>query len=364
MKKICIFIILLFYTYTLSGCAVWNAPEKTGLESVPEDTGFETSASDYMETESNAVPDLDAEMSKASVSAETNEDITDYEGYTGAWTVGGLNHEMILAQGGAELICRIEQKNVFSGSMYTQQGTTERFASLDHISGIIENGMLRFPFSDDGWGGSGILCIRFTDDKITVEVSEYRMADTNFTGYGLSGSYELVHVDDAYFAAASDHPYDTGGAVGEGHVPGVSYDQCLEAFYERHYAGMTGEQIEALVSERSKYYMSSKYYADITDYWENVREVRDIANRTDPLFFTEMVYYTREDFEDLPEAVIHLAKNEIYAKRGYIFSDEDLNQYFMGCAWYQPMYSGDVFDDSIWNDYERKNLELLSELDH
>ena len=363
MKKIYIFISLFFYTFTIVGCAVQSAPEKAGLEQIPEEGESGASALDSMKTESNDTSHLNSDTSKETEPAEDEGDTTDYESYTGAWSAGGLNHETILAQGGTELICHIEQKNIFSGSMYTQQGITERFASLDNISGIIENGMLQFPFSDDGWGGSGILCIRFTEDQITVDVSEYQMADTNLIGYGISGSYELVQVDDAYFTAASGESYDTGQGTVEENQQGVSYEQCLEAFYERHYAGMTGEQIEALALERSKYYVASKYCADMTDYWEHVRAVGDIANRTDPLFFTDMMYYTREDFEGLSAAVIHLAKNEIYAKRGYIFSDVDLNQYFMGCAWYQPIYPADTFDDSVWNDYERKNLELLSELD-
>ncbi len=137
----------------------------------------------------------------------------------------------------------------------------------------------------------------------------------------------------------------------------------LDAFYEQHYGGMTGEQIEAIVSDRGKYYNQSGYFYEITDYWENDREVRDIANRLEPLFYTDMKYYSREAFQDLPDVVIHLAKNEIYARRGYIFSDADLYNYFMGCAWYQPVYSSGEFDDSIWNDYERENLKLLAELD-
>lgn len=137
----------------------------------------------------------------------------------------------------------------------------------------------------------------------------------------------------------------------------------MDTFYEQHYGGMTGEQIEAIVSDRGEYYNQSGYFYEITDYWENDREVRDIANRLEPLFYTDMKYYSREEFQDLPDVVIHLAKNEIYARRGYIFSDADLYNYFMGCAWYQPVYSSGEFDDSIWNDYERENLKLLAELD-
>ena len=42
---------------------------------------------------------------------------------------------------------------------------------------------------------------------------------------------------------------------------------------------------------------------------------------------------------------------------------EDLNNYFMGCAWYEPVCGKDQFNDQVFNDYERKNLELLTKLE-
>lgn len=121
-------------------------------------------------------------------------------------------------------------------------------------------------------------------------------------------------------------------------------------------------QMEAL-NARMEYYLASAYYQEITDYWENTREVRDIANRTDFLFETDSQYYTAEDFKNEPLLVIHLAKNEIYARHGYTFSDSDLYNYFMGCIWYTPTTVPQDFDVSVFNEYERENLKVLTELD-
>lgn len=147
-----------------------------------------------------------------------------------------------------------------------------------------------------------------------------------------------------------------------------SREEMLQRFYEQFYAAagekeISWEEIENRVMERTAYYQASGYYEEIQDYWENTREVRDISNLIEPLYFTDMKYYTEEDFRKDPPTVIHLAKNEIYAKHGYIFRDEDLNNYFMGCAWYQPAVSGSEFDDAVLNDFERENLKLLSALD-
>lgn len=125
----------------------------------------------------------------------------------------------------------------------------------------------------------------------------------------------------------------------------------------------TEEEIMDAINERSQYYKASAYYSEITDYWENIREVRDISNLMEPLFETDRKYYTKEEFEREPMLVIHLAKNEIYARHGYIFKNTDLYNYFMGCIWYNPTCSSKDFSDSVFNEYEKANLEILTELD-
>lgn len=143
----------------------------------------------------------------------------------------------------------------------------------------------------------------------------------------------------------------------------VTEEEMLEKFHDKFYAGLSDEEIEKRVIERFSYCQSSSYNGPVTDYWENVRGVKDISCRIDPLFFTDMRYYSERDFRDVPPEVIHLAKNEIYARHGYIFNNEDLNNYFMGCAWYMPQYSSEEFSDSVFNDYEQSNLKLLKVLD-
>ena len=120
---------------------------------------------------------------------------------------------------------------------------------------------------------------------------------------------------------------------------------------------------EKLLNERMEHYQKSAYYEEITDYWENTREVRDVSNRIDPLYESDALYLTKEMVAYDPPVVIHLAKNEIYARHGYIFKDQDLYHYFMGCIWYVPVVSPEDFSDAVFNEYEKENLKLLEELD-
>ncbi len=69
--------------------------------------------------------------------------------------------------------------------------------------------------------------------------------------------------------------------------------------------------------------------------------------------------YTIDELKDYPEDIIYLALNEIYSRHGYIFKNEDLQNYFMGQVWYTPLVEGENFSDEVFNDYEKENLKVL-----
>ena len=265
------------------------------------------------------------------------QDSTIFAEYSGYWSYEGKTHEQILAEGGIELSCTITEDNQFLGTLYSQQEITQRFASIEDISGKIEQEELYFDYADDEWGNSGTLHIKFLSDSISVDVLNWKKAD-NGSDYGISGSYELIRQKED---------------ISENDIADNS----------SYNSSWTEEEIIKAINERSQYYRASAYYSEIIDYWENVREVRDILNVLEPLFETDKKYYTKEEFESEPMLVIHLAKNEIYARHGYIFTNEDLYNYFMGCIWYSPTCDAADFDDSIFNEYEKANLEILADLD-
>ncbi len=254
---------------------------------------------------------------------ENKEDGVIYEVYTGNWSNDGRTHDQILSEGGVELSCTITESNRLTGTLFAQQEMTERFAVVEDISGEIEQNELLFDYADDGWGNSGTLHMQFRNDSIYVEILNYCEADGG-SDYGISGYYELIRENEA---------------------------ESRE------------KELENTIDERSQYYRASAYYLEIVDYWENVREARDVSNVNEPLFATNKQYYTKENFENEPKLVIHLAKNEIYARHGYIFKNEDLYNYFMGCVWYNPTCKAEDFDDSVLNEYEKANLEILASMD-
>lgn len=262
-------------------------------------------------------------LSETENEIENKEDGVIYEVYTGNWSNDGRTHDQILSEGGVELSCTITESNRLTGTLFAQQEMTERFAVVEDISGEIEQNELLFDYADDGWGNSGTLHMQFRNDSIYVEILNYCEADGG-SDYGISGYYELIRENEA---------------------------ESRE------------KELESTIDERSQYYRASAYYLEIVDYWENVREARDVSNVNEPLFATNKQYYTKENFENEPKLVIHLAKNEIYARHGYIFKNEDLYNYFMGCVWYNPTCKAEDFDDSVLNEYEKANLEILASMD-
>ena len=119
----------------------------------------------------------------------------------------------------------------------------------------------------------------------------------------------------------------------------------------------------AEIQKRNPYLTNCSFWNDVLQYWERTREVTDISMYFNPLYQTDSAYYSAEQFQNEPSLIIHLAKNEIYARHGYIFKDSDLENYFLGQCWYLPEVPADEFDPGVLNDFEKANLKLLALLD-
>lgn len=74
-------------------------------------------------------------------------------------------------------------------------------------------------------------------------------------------------------------------------------------------------------------------------------------------------YLTEAEIAALDDNSLRIAINEIYARHGRMFKDENLQNYFNSKSWYHPQYTPEQFDAfgmSVFNDYEIKNLDLFS----
>lgn len=98
--------------------------------------------------------------------------------------------------------------------------------------------------------------------------------------------------------------------------------------------------------------------ADAQDAWMDADYILD---------FSAWREVTEADLEGLNPDQLRIARNEIYARHGRQFLDEELNQWFYDKEWYQDIpekYSPEEFDSlspSPLSDLERKNAAFISE---
>ncbi|MBQ4529364.1 MAG: YARHG domain-containing protein [Lachnospiraceae bacterium] len=70
---------------------------------------------------------------------------------------------------------------------------------------------------------------------------------------------------------------------------------------------------------------------------------------------------SEEELYDLTAEECRIARNEIYARHGRIFSDESLQAYFESCSWYEGTTAAEEFSDDMLNQIEKENLQIIRE---
>ncbi len=67
------------------------------------------------------------------------------------------------------------------------------------------------------------------------------------------------------------------------------------------------------------------------------------------------------DLWNLSASQLRIARNEIYARHGRRFADEELQRYFNQCSWYEGMIDPKDFKEDVLNETERFNIRLIQE---
>ena len=70
-------------------------------------------------------------------------------------------------------------------------------------------------------------------------------------------------------------------------------------------------------------------------------------------------YVTGDELYQLTEVELNIARNEIYARHGYIFEERELREYFCCESWYKPSVLADDFDSDEFSDEESGNIKLI-----
>ena len=249
--------------------------------------------------------------------------ISDYTIYSGTWTSNGYAENYIYTQeGGAILSAQIEENHLAATYVYVQN-SSYRIASVENIDTEIMDSVAEFDFKDDGWGNSGKVRIVF-GEQVSVEINELEKNPDNATGMAISS---------AVLDRENSTEIDTEEARDENNV-----DQQMMA--------------------RDPYRAASVYWSKVVE-WDEDNGRYGMDRPLEPILSSDQREYTIEELKDYPEDILYLALNEIYARHGYIFRNEDLQNYFMGQVWYTPLVEGENFSDEVFNEYEKENLKVL-----
>lgn len=74
-------------------------------------------------------------------------------------------------------------------------------------------------------------------------------------------------------------------------------------------------------------------------------------------------YLEQTDTDGFTAQLYNYAKNEIYARHGRLFNSIELQNYFNSQDWYYGFIQPDDFSDSVFNEYEKANLQYLSKME-
>ncbi|MEQ8926437.1 MAG: YARHG domain-containing protein [Fulvivirga sp.] len=76
---------------------------------------------------------------------------------------------------------------------------------------------------------------------------------------------------------------------------------------------------------------------------------------------TELKELSASELQDKSIDELRIIRNEIFARKGYIFNSEDLQKHFSAFDWYQPQYEN---VDSLLTDLDKKNIQTILELEN
>ena len=86
----------------------------------------------------------------------------------------------------------------------------------------------------------------------------------------------------------------------------------------------------------------------------------DEAEMNEYIFPLSNIEYLKEyELTGLSKDELKIARNEIYARHGRMFNDANLQAYFNSCSWYTPSISPENFSDSMLNEVEIANRDLI-----
>lgn len=211
--------------------------------------------------------------------------------------------------------------------------------SEDDMDGI---GLIAGQDVDSYTGLEGNLKVRFQDGQVQeILIAGDETLAPKFHGAALGGTKEDVQTQ---LEKIYPDIQETADGLKFVNVDTKESVECMlenDKVSKMHYVRLSDEEIEAIrVAEEEK--IRAEY----------------IFPDSDKKYLSEDEIRTKTVDEML------IGRNEIFARHGYIFTDENLKNHFESTSWYKGTIPAEQFNsDQVFNDFEKKNVELIKQVE-
>ena len=121
------------------------------------------------------------------------------------------------------------------------------------------------------------------------------------------------------------------------------------------------ESTEVNVSEKPKASSEKKETKSLQKKEEGF-ENKNTSNSDYIIENSNSVYLTKDDLKTLSKKQLSYARNEIFARHGYVFKSQEYQDYFSSKNWYVKNESYDG-NQNVFNEFEKANLKLIESLE-
>lgn len=153
-------------------------------------------------------------------------------------------------------------------------------------------------------------------------------------------------------------PASSGASESESSKPGKNDSEGTEAASDNEDADSTEREEAASNGAASQGAKESSISSKPVDGMQTVASAEDdyVLPESGSRYYSESELGAFSDWE------LYLARNEIFARHGRMFSNDDLKNYFEAKSWYEPRYTPEEFDalgDDVVNEYEKANSQTI-----
>ncbi len=164
----------------------------------------------------------------------------------------------------------------------------------------------------------------------------------------------------SYYAVLPERAASSGGDRIEvvSSVPGFEYGGVIAFTCEIPEGGM-----DATIRSEVIAILSSFSNGTTEDEYETAAALARAANIDYILPDSDSRFYSEGELRAMDLHDLYLARNEIFARHGRIFKNDDLRAYFDRLDWYHGSVAPEDFSETVFNEYEKKNAALMLEIE-